>query len=115
MYKEHLKEVQTLKEIKQRKERLLCDIDFKRNNDHLNKSVTSYYSVVREKHSVDEITERNLNEVENRINEGWHRSLMKKDELRTHAAETLHKLSIVRENHSKIVAKTQNERLSNYI
>ena len=95
-----------MKEIKKRKERLLCDIDFKRNNDHLNKSVTNYYSVVREKQPFDEITERNLHELESRINEGWHRSLMRKDELRTHAAETLNKLNIVRENHSKIVAKT---------
>lgn len=60
------------------------------------------------------VTEKNLSELQMRLNFGWTRSQQKKEELKQHAADTLHNFEHVLENHDKLELDAQTERLAKY-
>ena len=60
-------------------------------------------------------TQRNLSELKERLHHGYARSVQRKEELRLHAADTLHNLSTVLDKHEKLQEEEENERLRDYV
>lgn len=81
----------------------------------MNASLNNYRKALKDRQELEIVTERNLQEVQRRLSLGFARSQVHKEELRSHAAETLGKFSTVREHHEQIEFQTQSERLAKYL
>lgn len=110
-YLEHLEKVKQRKEEKEKRQREWCELEYKRHNENMNRSMNNYQQAIKERQQLELVTERHLGELERRLSLGWNRSQLRKEELRSHAAETLHNFHAVLENHEKIEQEMATERL----
>jgi hypothetical protein len=101
-YHKHLEEVKAAQEEKLRKQKEWCEQEYKRHHESMSKSLNHYRQALKERQELEVVTERNLQEVQRRLSLGWARSQAYKEELRSHAAETLANFLGVREHHERI-------------
>lgn len=66
---------------------------------------------MRESIEVEVTTQKNLIELEKRLNEGWNRSIIRKEEMKQHAQGTLQGFESVLKNHKYLEQLEENERL----
>jgi hypothetical protein len=59
-YLEHLEQVRTTKEDKEKRQREWCELEYKRHNENMNRSMNNYQQSLRERQQLELVTERNL-------------------------------------------------------
>jgi len=115
IYHKHLEDVKAGQEEKLRKQREWCEQEYKRHHESMSKSLNHYRQALKERQELEVVTERNLQEVNRRLSLGWARSQAFKEELRSHAAETLSNFRGVCEHHERIENDMQKERLAKFL
>jgi hypothetical protein len=60
LYKEHLKEVALKQEERAKKQKDSCELEYKRHNDSINKSMNNYRAALKERQELEIVTEKNL-------------------------------------------------------
>ncbi|TNV72720.1 hypothetical protein FGO68_gene6356 [Halteria grandinella] len=113
-YLEHLEQVRQKQEERDKRQKEWCELEYKRHNESMNRSMNNYQQAIKERQQLELVTERNLQDLQRRLSIGWNRSQVRKEELRQHAAETLNNFHSVLENHEKIELEMATERLSKF-
>lgn len=72
------------------------EVEFKRYIEKFLKSLGNYETYMKEKKEADKITVENLNKLENKLNEGYKRSVEKKEKIRYLASLSLSKIEEVK-------------------
>jgi hypothetical protein len=98
-----------------RKQKEWCEQEYRRHHESMSKSLNHYRQALKERQEIEVVTERNLQEVQRRLSLGWARSQAYKEELRSHAAETLSNFLGVRQQHETIENLAQKEKLEKFL
>ena len=115
VYKEHLIQVKEYQEEKLKRQKEMCALEYRRHSESVNKSFNNYNSSLKERHNLELVTERNLQDLQRRLSLGFTRSQQRKEELRSHAADTLQNFHNVLEVHEKLEFEADSERLAKYL
>lgn len=91
-YLKHLEEIKRKEEEKIKREKEWCEFEYRRYNEQFLKSINNYETFVKEKTKMDQETSKSLVNLEKRLNDGFSRSLQRKDQIRMSAQESLIKL-----------------------
>eukprot|EP00347_Sterkiella_histriomuscorum_P016968 403351162 len=111
----HLEEIKRKEEQRIKKEREQCEIEYRRYNEQFLKSINNYDTFVKEKAKIDLETSKSLVNLEKRLNEGYSRSLQRKDQIRMSAQESLVKLEEVHEFQKKHQQEAETERYMQFL
>ena len=91
-YQLHLEEIKKKQEEKLKKEKEQCENEYKKYNEQFMKSLGNYEHYIKERHKEDVVTSTHLNNLEQRLNDGYIRHITRKEQVRQSAAENLTKL-----------------------
>lgn len=89
LYYKHLDEVKSWNEQKMKRQREACEVSYRRHQENMAKSMGKQEAKYLEQVEAEVMTQRNLQELQARIEIGWTRSQMRKEEMKFHAQETL--------------------------
>ena len=74
-YLKHLEEIRKKEDERVRKEKELCELEYRRYNEQFVKSINNYETFVKEKQKIDQQTSQSLQILEKRLNDGYSRSV----------------------------------------
>ena len=97
-YVHHLEEIKLKEELIKKKEKEWCEQEYKKYNNNFMKSVANYDYYIAQKKEVDKVTSESLNYLERKLNEGYNRSIIQKEQVKRLAACSLSKIGEVMEN-----------------
>ncbi len=87
-----MEEIKRKQEERIKREREQCEQEYRRYNEQFLKSLGNYEHYLREKQKQDMITSMNLDILERRLSDGYTRHVIRKEQVRMSAQETLNKL-----------------------
>ena len=114
-YKVELEQVKAMRLQKLRKQKEQSELEYRRHTESISKSHTNQQARLKEQLEVEVITDRNLEQLQQRLNGGWLRSQQKKDEMKLIATQTLINFDSVLTTHERRDADATNERLLKYL
>ena len=114
-YEKQLEEVKNREEERAKRQKEVCEIEYRKFNKTYQKSSNNYETCLRDKRERDKRITMDLESVEKKINEGYSRSLQRKANIRMSATEALNKIEDVRLTQRKLQEEVENERLMKYL
>jgi hypothetical protein len=107
--------VKSWNEQKLKRQREACEVSYRRHQENMAKSMGKQEAKYLEQVEAEVQTQRNLQELQAKIEIGWTRSQMRKEEMKYHAQETLSNFETVIANHSRITEDEENQKLLEYL
>ena len=114
-YQKHLQEIKIKEEERMRKQKEWCELEYRRYNEQFLKSTNNYETYMQQKKETEKRTTKNLESLEKKLNEGYYRSIQKKEQVRLSAVGTLQKIEDVLQSQRRLDEEVQNERLMKYL
>lgn len=108
LYFKHLDEVKSWNEQKLKRQREACEISYRRHQENMAKSMGKQEAKYLQEVEAEAVTQRNLQELQAKIQIGWTRSQIRKEEMKHHAKETLSNFETVVANHMRLQEEEEN-------
>lgn len=115
IYKVELEQVKAMRLQKLKKQKEQSELEYRKNTESINKSHGNQQARLKEQMEGEVITDRNLEQLQKRLNSGWMRSQLKKDEMKLMATQTLLNFDTVITTHERRDADATTERLLKFL